>query len=95
MTAIPRGKDVLFLEAQDAERLGRRVRSWMVLHDVSLDEVATAMQCTRFHLSRALNGRVSFSLSLAWDLCRLTGLAIDGDDVHGPARARTAVELGK
>jgi hypothetical protein len=87
VTGSPRSRDVLFLDPDDAERLGRRVRAWMVLHEVSLDDLAAELRCSRWHLSRVLHNRVAVGLALALDLCGLTGLDIDGDDVRGPDRA--------
>jgi hypothetical protein len=74
------------LEAQDAVRLCRRVRAWAILRDVPVGSVASAVQVSRYHLSHCGSGDTPMSVDLALALCAYTGLDIDGDDVHGPAR---------
>jgi hypothetical protein len=77
------------LEVPDAMRLGKRVKAWAIMRDIPLGHVAESMKVTRWHLSRTFSGEVPMSVELARDLCALTGLDIDGDDVHGPARDRS------
>lgn len=81
-----RPKSTLMLDIDSSRRLSRRVRAWAILHQVTMNEIAAAMRVTKWHLSRTGNGDAAMSVELAMDLCALTGLDIDGDDVPGPPR---------
>jgi hypothetical protein len=83
--------DMTWLREDDGDLFGRRVAAWLAMHRIGHTELATATGTDKWGLSRALNGRRAFPVSLALAVSHYTGLPLTGDTVtFNPDRARSS-----
>jgi hypothetical protein len=81
--------DMTWLREDDGDMFGRRVAAWLAMHRIGHAELATATGTDKWGLSRALNGRRAFPVSLAIAVSHYTGLPLTGNTVtFNPDRAR-------
>jgi hypothetical protein len=82
-------QDMTWLPEQHGDMFGRRVAAWLAMHRIGHTELATATGTDKSGLSRALNGRRPFPVSLALAVSHYTGLPLTGNTVtFNPDRAR-------
>jgi hypothetical protein len=82
-------QEMTWLPEEHGDMFGRRVAAWLAMHRISHDELATATGTDRWGLSRALNGRRAFPVTLALAVSHYTGLPLTGTTVtYNPDRAR-------
>jgi hypothetical protein len=81
--------DMTWLPKEHGDLFGRRVAAWLAMHRIGHTELANATGTDKWGLSRALNGRRAFPVSLALAVSHYTGLPLVGDTVtFNPDRAR-------
>jgi plasmid maintenance system antidote protein VapI len=74
-------KGQVVIEEQDAALIGKLLRCWCVLHDVSNEDMARALGTGKSGLSRIKHGKRPLTVEMALEICRLTGMAIDARGV--------------
>jgi hypothetical protein len=80
--------DMTWLREDDGDMFGRRVAAWLAMHRIGHAELATATGTDKWGLSRALNGRRAFPVSLPLAVSHYTGLPLTGDTVTFNPRPR-------
>jgi hypothetical protein len=81
-------QDMTWLPQEHGDLFGRRVAAWLAMPRIGHTELATATGTDKWGLSRALNGKRAFPVTLALAVSHYTGLPLTGTTVtYNPDRA--------